>query len=50
LFIEHQREENESVLRPLARAHGFEQGGEHGCIFTLSAAACRLAHEDRMET
>jgi 23S rRNA (cytidine1920-2'-O)/16S rRNA (cytidine1409-2'-O)-methyltransferase len=34
LFVEDQREEHEAVLRPLARAHEFEQSGEHEGILT----------------
>jgi hypothetical protein len=30
LLVEDQREKHKAVLRPLARAHGFEQGNEHG--------------------
>lgn len=33
LFVEDKREEDEAIFRPLARAHGFEQGFEHGEYF-----------------
>jgi hypothetical protein len=32
LLVKYQREENEAILRPLARAHGFEESGEHGVM------------------
>ena len=32
LFIEDERKKDESIFRPLARTHGFEQGANHELI------------------